>query len=176
MNKYAEYASLRDEARYSDDVCVKILGFLLAASASIYGFAIEGQAHRLLVISTALWLVGFFYIAEKRFTIKRIGYYLRTKVESPELALSWQTWQRDPEADPSAKENFLRFSPFKLEFSLLLFISFVNAAWLWVAFLQNPEYASWDFLVAIFGSLGFLAALIGGGIVMRKYYRKARFL
>lgn len=176
MNKYAEYASLRDEIRYSDDVCVKILGFLLAASASIYGLAIQGQAHRLLVISSALWLVGFFYIAEKRFIIKMIAYYLRTKVESPELGLSWLTWLRDPEADQSAKKSFLRFSPLKLEFSLLLLIAFVNSAWLWVVFLQNPNYASWDFLVAIIGLLGFLAALIAGSIVVRKYYRRAKLL
>lgn len=73
MNPYAEYSSLRDEIRYSDDVCVKILGFLLTATASIYGLAFQGNAHRLLVICSALWLIGFCYIAEKRFLIKKVS-------------------------------------------------------------------------------------------------------
>lgn len=171
MNPYAEYSSLRDEIRYADDVCVKILGFLLAVSASIYGIAFQKEAHRLLIIVSALWLIGFFYIAEKRFLIKRVAYYLRTRIETQELKLSWQTWLRDPEVDQAAKQHFLHFHPFKLEYSLLLFTSVVNSTWVCMIFLQRPDYASWDFLVTIIGLIELLLALLAGLIVVRKYYR-----
>lgn len=171
MNPYAEYSSLRDEIRYADEVCVKILGFLLAASASIYGLAFQAEAHRLLIIASALWLIGFFYIAEKRFLIKRVAYYLRTRIETPELKLSWQTWLRDPETDHDAKQHFLHFHPFKLEYSLLLFISVVNSTWVSVIFLQRPDYAGWDFLVTIISLIELLLALLAGLTVVRKYYR-----
>ena len=71
-NRRAEYEKLRDELVTTDKTCVTLMTFLLSATGTVVSAYAELK-HPVLVFSLApLWLMGFSYLAEKRFVIRRI--------------------------------------------------------------------------------------------------------
>ena len=117
-----EYSVIRAQILQYDQTCVSILGVLLTASTAVYGIAIEKQSFVLLPILSIIWIVGFLYISEKRFWIRRSALYLRTEVESKTSGLYWQNWLKDNDND----KRFLRFSPLKYEYCLLFIVNITN--------------------------------------------------
>lgn len=137
--KDTEYSVIRAQILQYDQTCVTIIGILLAASTAVYGLAIKKDAYVLLPILSIIWLVGFLYISEKRFWIRRSALYLRDVVEDKKIGLYWQSWLKENERDARSfrfipfrlKEDeknavFLRFSPLRYEYFLLFVVNSTN--------------------------------------------------
>ncbi len=87
-----EYSVLRSEILHLDRACLIILGLLLTASGSIFGFTEQSSGYTLLNLLPPLWFIGWCYISEKRFMLRRTSRYLRHEVEDEEFGLGWQRW------------------------------------------------------------------------------------
>lgn len=113
-----ECVTNREGIKYSDNVCVMIMGFLLTATATLYTFGMGakgGGSQGLIAIAlvSPIWFIGYLYLAEKRFIILRVAYYLKSKVEPMHPAFCWETWHGS--LTPEQKKVFHRFDPFRLE-------------------------------------------------------------
>jgi hypothetical protein len=115
-----ECVTNREGIKYSDNVCVMIMGFLLTATATLYTFGMgakEGAySQRLIAIAlvSPIWFIGYLYLAEKRFIILRVAYYLKSKVEPLHPAFCWENWHGSLMKAKKMKV-FHRFDPFRLE-------------------------------------------------------------
>lgn len=125
-----EYSILRQQINHLDKTCLIILGFLLTASTAIYSLVIEDHAYHLLIFLSILWIIGFAYICEKRFWIRKTAFYLRDCIEKNNDNLNWQTWLKKKENN----KKFIRFSPLILEFCLLVSVITTNVIWLYNQF------------------------------------------
>ena len=86
----SEYNALRTELIHHDRSCLTILQFLLTASTAIYGLvSTEKFDSSLLILLSIIWFIGFLYIIEKRSTIKRITYYIKTQIEDKKNFIFW---------------------------------------------------------------------------------------
>ncbi len=117
-----EYQSLRNEIIYSDRVCTIILGLLIAFSGTILGFVIEKSKTELLAVLPPIWFIGWLYISEKRFLVRRISSYLRHAIEHENLGLGWQRWLGRTRI--ILDKYYPRFDPYILESIVSLVASF----------------------------------------------------
>jgi hypothetical protein len=106
------------------------MGFLLTATATLATFGIgaeEDSLRRLVAIGiiSPIWFVGYLYLAEKRFIILRVAYYLKTRVEPRHPGFDWETWHGD--LSQEAATAFHRFDPFYLETVLAAIVVVGNA-------------------------------------------------
>ena len=90
----SEYNALRTELLHHDRSCLLIISFLFTASVTIYGLvSTEKFDSSLLILLSIVWFIGFLYIVEKRSTIKRISFYIKTKFETRNSStFNWETW------------------------------------------------------------------------------------
>ena len=167
--KDTEYTSLRSQISHQDDACLTMVGILLGTSTAIYGLAIEKSAYSLLPILSILWVVGFLYICEKRFWIRRTAQYLRENIEDKDSGLYWQSWLKENQDN----EPFLRFSPLKLEYVLLLVVTTTNVFLLFVPIEITLKYQR-EYLYLSISTITLIVSIIIGFRVVRLYYRKAR--
>ena len=139
-----EYQMLREQISYSDKICVIIMGFLLAATTTLASVASKSSIHVTAFPISTLWLIGFLYFSEKRFTILKTAYYIQNELEKRHLGLGWETWHS--EGSKESEEKFLHFSPYFLETILSGLVIFSNP--FFVAYLLN-----WDFHNLLFWAL-----------------------
>jgi hypothetical protein len=108
----------REGVRYSDNVCVMIMGFLLTATATLYTFGIgsikSGKTGLIAIaLITPIWFIGYLYLAEKRFIILRVAYYLKIVVEPNHPGFNWENFHHN--LTNEERKVFHRFDPFYLE-------------------------------------------------------------
>ena len=164
-----EYTAIRDQINQQDQACLSMVGILLASSTAVYGLAIEKGAYSLLPILSILWVVGFLYICEKRFAIRRSALYLREVVESKESGLYWQTWLKENEND----KRFLRFSPLRLEYALLLLVNITNV-YLTGQSLSDSANRTCHASYIVISSMMLVVSLTMYFIIVRRYYGGAK--
>ena len=104
-----EYQALRSEILHSDRTCLVILALLLAVSGTILGIVVDGSKSELVSLLPPLWIVGWCYISEKRFMIRRTAHYIRHEIEGHTWGLVWQNWLRRNRKE--LDRHFLRFVP-----------------------------------------------------------------
>ena len=167
--KDTEYTSLRSQISHQDDACLTMVGILLGTSTAIYGLAIEKSVYSLLPILSILWVVGFLYICEKRFWIRRTARYLRENIEDKDSGLYWQSWLRENQDD----ERFLRFSPLKLEYVLLLVVATTNVFLLFIPIEIALKYQR-EYLYMSISIIMLIVSILIGFRVVRFYYKTAR--
>jgi hypothetical protein len=111
-DRRSEYNALRAEILYSDQVCIIITGGLLSGSLALLTFAIQtlGRLELAALLSPA-WLVGYWYISEKRFVIETIAMYMRQRVEQ-HSGFGWENWLR---TEHQGRAVFRRVFPFYIE-------------------------------------------------------------
>lgn len=119
-SKRTEWVNLRNEISNQDGLCQTILAFLMTVSMTSYTLYFEGTSKAdgaggiiLLGASSLVWLLGYYYLLEKRFLIGRMAYYLRTEVEQKDLGLNYETWVADNRG--TLEKRFLRKKPYKIE-------------------------------------------------------------
>ena len=167
--KDTEYKCIRAQIGQQDQACLTLVGILLASSTAVYGLAIEKGAYSLLPILSILWVVGFLYICEKRFAIRRSALYLREVVESKESGLYWQTWLKENENDG----RFLRFSPLRLEYTLLLLVNITNVYLTGIS-LSDSNNKAYHASYAVISCLMLVLSLLIYFKIVRRYYHDAR--
>ena len=162
-NCRAEYAALRAEVLYADQVCLMITGALLSGSIAVLSFIMQGgQAADLAALLAPVWLIGYLYITEKRFVIETIARYVRHRVES-NPGFGWEKWlsqqdharDRFPRAFPYVIESIVSFGATVL---ILLFIGW-----------QNGWKHTWGMLISVL-SIALLA--ISGGRSIPRYLKR----
>ncbi|MGA1841694.1 MAG: hypothetical protein ACMUIU_13810 [bacterium] len=167
--KDTEYTFIRSQIGEQDRACLSMVGILLTSSTAIYGLAIEKQIYSLLPILSIIWVVGFLYICEKRFWIRRSALYAREMIESKESGLYWQTWLKENEND----KRFLRFSPLKLEYLLLLIVNIMNVILTSLNLKKNIH--QYDSIVYfLISAFTLFISLVLFFLVVRVYYHKAK--
>lgn len=116
-----EYQVLRAEILHSDRTCLTIVGLLLGTTGAVLALTMERSTIEIAALLSPLWIIGWCYVTEKRFMIRRTSYYLRHEVESEVLGLGWQRWlgQSRSELD----RHFPRFDPYLLETSLTFVVT-----------------------------------------------------
>jgi hypothetical protein len=142
-DRRAEYEALRAEILYSDQVCIIITGALLSGSLALLTFAVETlKQPGIAALLSPVWLIGYFYISEKRFVIETIAMYMRQSVE-PHSGFGWELWLRD---ERQGRARFRRAFPFHLE----TIISTVAVCALPVFLLQQNHWRhSWAFYFSL---------------------------
>ncbi len=90
-----------------------ILALLLAVSGTILGIVVDGSKSELVSLLPPLWIVGWCYISEKRFMIRRTAHYIRHEIEGHTWGLGWQNWLRRNRKE--LDRHFLRFVPIYLK-------------------------------------------------------------
>jgi hypothetical protein len=107
-DRRTEYEALRAEILYSDQACMIIIGALLSGSVGVLTFAFDKNQPDVAAWLSPVWLIGYFYITEKRFVIETIAMYVREHVET-QSTFGWENWLR------SHREAFPRFFPYLIE-------------------------------------------------------------
>ncbi len=131
-----EYELIRNEILSTDRTCVNVLGFLLTVTATLVGIALELQNPFIAWMISPIWIIGYFYLSEKRFGILKMAYYLRTQIEEPSTGLGWETWLNDTR--DQLNKIFLRWDPYLLETIASLFV--VSANPFFVAHFNHGEF------------------------------------
>ena len=90
-----EYELLRNEILATDHTCVIVLGFLLTVTATLVSIALKLDNPHVACMISPIWIIGYFYLSEKRFGIIKMAYYLRTQIEGHYIGLGWETWLDD---------------------------------------------------------------------------------
>lgn len=155
-----EYQMLREQISYTDNVCVIIMGFLLAATTTLASVASKCSIHAAAFLISPLWLIGFLYLSEKRFIILKTAYYIKNELEKRHPGLGWETWHG--ERSKEIKDNFLRFDPYILETTLSGFVIIINP--FFVAFVLKWHFHS----LALWALLSIVAVFF---IIVRKTIR-----
>lgn len=168
----AEYNCLRAELLHHDGGCLTILGLLLASSTAIYGLVADRSIFPLLIMLSIIWLVGFLYIVEKRATIRRISFYIKTRIEGESDTFNWETYSRrnrfipqDKRIDRGDEIILPTVSPLKIEFSLLILTNLINTIWLW---------SSSNVRLALFATSLSLFSVAWSGFIVTRYYASSR--
>ncbi len=104
-----EYQLLRQQIAEADNACLLILGLLMTASLTIVGVGTQRATPAITWLLTPLWLVGYWYLCEKRFIILKTALYLRTVIETRHPGFGWESWNQH------VRSGFVRFRPFYLE-------------------------------------------------------------
>jgi hypothetical protein len=140
----AEYAALRAEILYSDQICIIITGALLSGSLALVTFVIETlNQPDLLALLSPVWLIGHIYISEKRFVIETIALYMRQKVEK-QSGFWWESWLNE---ERQGRSRFRRIFPYHIE----TIMSVVVICGLPFFIVWNTEWrAGWGYWVSIF--------------------------
>ena len=128
----SEYNALRTELLHHDRSCLTILQFLLTDSTAIYGLVSTTQVGSfLLILLSIIWFIGFLYMVEKRSTIKRITFYIKTQIEDKRISsFGWEKWSFNNRKEPP-EMSLPKISPPKIEFALLTITNIVNCTWFW---------------------------------------------
>jgi hypothetical protein len=109
-DRRAEYIALRAEILQGDNICLALMGALLAAVATLY--AKDNQLN---------WLVSLFafislcYFTEKRFITRKIARFIQEEICNDDTGFTWESWlkrQRDSK-DLRPLKSFLR--PYNIE-------------------------------------------------------------
>ena len=176
--KLKEYEMLRSELIYSDRVCITLLTFLLTFTATSYSIAIKHEIFGLISLTSLIWTIGYFYISEKRFLIKKIAFYLRTEIEDEELGIFWQNWLKNNKS--KLNRIFIRWSPYYLETSYTIGIVTLNPFLLMVFFnkLRMPILTIPNVFYMLFSILCFIVVLISSIRSLSKYKmtKKSKYL
>jgi hypothetical protein len=142
-DRRTEYEALRAEILYSDQVCLIIAGALLSGSLTLLTFIIDTlDQPNLAALLSPVWLVGYFYISEKRFVIETIAMYMRQCIEK-QTGFGWESWLRDE------RETILRFHrvfPYQIE---TLMTSVVILALPVFILWRNQWHRSWAFWLSV---------------------------
>ena len=149
--KRLEYELLRNEILATDRTCVILLGFLLTVTATLVGISLKQQNPIAAWMISPIWIIGYFYLSEKRFGIIKMAYYLRTQIEGHSTGLGWEIWRNDTR--DKLKKIFLRWNPYLLETIASLFV--VSANPFFVAYLNH-----WGFRDPSFWSLWIFEILL----------------
>ena len=163
--KRLEYELLRNEILATDRTCVLVLGFLLTVTATLVGIALERHNPLVAWMISPIWIIGYFYLSEKRFGIIKMAYYLKTQIEGHCAGLGWETWLNDTRG--KLKKIFLRWNPYLLETIASLFV--VSANPFFIAYLNH-----WEFRDPSFWSLWIFEILLLVMIIraLTAYFRK----
>lgn len=120
--KIEENQALRNELIYSDKICLTILALLITSSCTIIGFVFDKDDRTdLLAVLPVIWMIGWFYISEKRFHIKRLACYIRTVLEDRESGHGWENWKK--KNIKFLQKQYPSFDPYYLESALTLLVS-----------------------------------------------------
>jgi hypothetical protein len=143
-NSRAEYAALRAEIQYSDQVCLLLTGALLSGSVSLLTYALDKNRSFLALFLSPVWLIGYLYMTEKRSVIETIATYLRERIEKERPGFGWETWLRDRN---QVRSRFRRVFPYLIE----TVVSAAATVLIPLFILWNNHWRlTWDFYAAAF--------------------------
>jgi D-inositol-3-phosphate glycosyltransferase len=108
-----EYSLLRGQIAQADQTCVVILGALITATLTLTGLAVSRSSGFLACLLVPLWLIGSFYLAEKRSVIVHTAHYIWTELEPRHAGLNWEGWHHSTTYGERASPA--RYYPFYLE-------------------------------------------------------------
>lgn len=112
QNRQLEYEVLRNEIIQSDRTCLAVMGSLIVITGGMGALFLNSKLPMVGVFLNAVWYLGFWYLSEKRFAIKRIAFYLREKIEKSEEGFGWETATQNSRVE---LRPVLRFGPYYLE-------------------------------------------------------------
>ena len=153
--KRLEYELIRNEILATDRTCVILLGFLLTVTATLVGVSLKQQNPIAAWMISPIWIIGYFYLSEKRFGIIKMAYYIRTKIEYPSIGLGWETWLnnkrnkpkkifllRDPYMDPYILETITSFC---VVFANLFFVAHFSQ----LGLRDTSSWSLWIFVILL---------------------------
>ena len=154
-----EHMMIRNEILVTDRTCLLITGVLLSGTAGLLTITIQFSISFVSLIISPLWLIGHFYLTEKRFIILRIAEYLKTEVEPKCLGLEWESWHQ---SNKEELKRFIRVDPYLVESFAALFI--IIGTPFFVAQLDMWDYKSATVLIRfsillVFGAFASLRIL-----------------
>jgi hypothetical protein len=152
-DRRAEYAALRAEILQGDNICLALMGGLLAAVGTLYSKD-----------SQVIWLVSLFafislcYFTEKRFITRKIAKFIQEEICSDETTgFRWESWakqQRDSK-DLRPLRSFLR--PYNIG---IITCSVVAISPIFTGILTDPAMANGK--VIFWGIFAVLTVVLAG--------------
>lgn len=108
-----EYSVLRQQIAQADQTCVILLGALITATLTLTGLSVSRSSGFLACLLVPLWLIGSFYLAEKRSVIIHTAHYIWTELEPRHAGLDWEGWHH--RTTYGERPSPARYYPFYLE-------------------------------------------------------------
>lgn len=175
-NRIAEYNNLRNEIIHYDKLCFNILAFVFTVTGFCYTYYFKDINLNLSIVIfiSFIWYIGYRYLSEKRWLIRKIAFYLRNYVESNTNGLFWENWIFHNKS--VLNKEFPRFSPSILEGVLAIFFTTTNltiwiASWCNITVISDSIYIKISGLLILLLLLIFTAKLFWDNIKKRKKYQ-----
>jgi hypothetical protein len=86
-DRRAEYVALRAEILQGDNICLALMGGLIAATATLYA-----KDNRLEWLVSLLAFVSLCYFTEKRFITRKIAKFIQEEVCGADSGFEWESW------------------------------------------------------------------------------------
>ena len=185
-----EYESLRKEIEYSDNTCVKLIHYLFLITAPTVAYLIKdintnqvqnmAEVHRILsqpvvpflaVTLSVIWYLGFWYLSEKRFVIKKAGIYIHYFHESEKRRFGWESFRHLLKRECIERPVF--WNPYYLETIICSIVIFAIPPLLGWKILYSPtEINPWGFWVlSFFFTTGWAVLFLFDALKSYKSYR-----
>ncbi len=87
-----EYELLRQSILHTEGAILQVLGIVLGAIGVIIAQGMNSGNPYTFLIALPLLIITNSYIADKRWGIWLVAYYLRNNIENKNIGLKWETW------------------------------------------------------------------------------------
>ncbi|BBC25791.1 hypothetical protein [Pseudanabaena sp. ABRG5-3] len=84
-DRRAEYTALRAEILQADNICLLMMGYLVTAVGFLYSVSLEW-------LVSFLSFIGFCYFTEKRFSIRKIAFFIASEICKDDSGFGWEKY------------------------------------------------------------------------------------